>query len=123
MIVGRPVAVLVGLGAVAVARLGSSPPALAAAPGIVGAWGYNSNGQLGDGITTDHLTPTAIRPLGRDRDRSGQQPQLAAANGTVMAWGYNGDGQIGDATTTEPQAAAAVAGLRQPTTASSTRDP
>jgi len=32
--------------------------------GIVRAWGYNGNGQLGDGTTADRHSPTVVAGLG-----------------------------------------------------------
>ncbi|WP_050591866.1 RCC1 domain-containing protein [Salinispora fenicalii] len=73
--------------------------------GTVLAWGSNSDGQLGDGTTTDSSTPvevslpagTTVTAIGGGRDHS-----LALTSaGTVLAWGSNSDGQLGDGTTTD----------------------
>jgi alpha-tubulin suppressor-like RCC1 family protein len=72
------------------------------------AWGYNGFGQLGDGTTTDQLTPEPINfefrghPIGKITSLvAGCNHSLAlTSHGVVLAWGYNGFGQLGNASTT-----------------------
>ena len=71
--------------------------------GTIWTWGYNGYGALGDGTTTDKVTPfpgggslTGIVDVA-----AGQYHSAALRNdGTVWAWGYNAYGQLGDGTTT-----------------------
>ena len=69
--------------------------------GTVWAWGGNSNGQLGDGTTTDRLVPTAVPSFTNvTAVAAGSLHTLALkSDGSVWAWGYNGNGQLGDGTT------------------------
>jgi len=78
-------------------------------------WGLNNYGQLGDGTTTQRLTPIAVSGL-----NSGVSQMLAGydhtcavkTDGSARCWGYNGYGQIGDGTTTTPKTTpTAVSGL------------
>ncbi len=71
------------------------------ADGTLWSWGYNGNGQLGNGTTTNKTTPTQV---GTDTKWTcvvaGSQSSLALkADGTLWAWGYNNSGQVGDGTT------------------------
>ncbi|MEU8539613.1 Ig-like domain repeat protein [Streptomyces sp. NPDC048717] len=70
--------------------------------GRVLAWGENGFGQLGDGTTTDHLTPVyADIPAGTTITAidTGQYFSLAlTSDGRVLAWGLNAVGQLGDGT-------------------------
>jgi len=74
--------------------------------GSVSCWGYNGNGQLGDGTTTDSRnTPTQTSSLGTDRTAvaiTAEGPSTCAIldDGSVSCWGYNAYGQLGDGTTT-----------------------
>ncbi|MFZ1313275.1 MAG: T9SS type A sorting domain-containing protein [Chitinophagaceae bacterium] len=70
--------------------------------GSLWSWGYNLNGQLGDGTYTNKDVPTAI---GFDNDWG----QIAAGwfhsiaiktNGSLWAWGDNNYGALGDGTNT-----------------------
>ena len=74
--------------------------------GSVSCWGYNYNGQIGDGTTTDRNTPTPTSSLGTDRTAvaidSGYFHTCAILDdGSVSCWGYNNYGQLGDGTTTD----------------------
>lgn len=68
------------------------------ADGTVWAWGYNKNGQLGDGTSTHKLTPvevqglTGVVAIAADGDNS----YALKADGTVWAWGDNSYGQLGN---------------------------
>jgi alpha-tubulin suppressor-like RCC1 family protein len=72
--------------------------------GHVLAWGSNVEGQLGDGTTTDSLTPVRVKlPSGTKVTavRAGCFFSLAlTSKGHVLAWGLNEFGQLGNATTT-----------------------
>ena len=77
--------------------------------GTVWAWGYNGCGRLGDGTTTDRLTPVQVLGEGGEGELTGVTAISAGGNhtvvlnenGTVWAWGYNECGQLGDNTTTD----------------------
>jgi alpha-tubulin suppressor-like RCC1 family protein len=71
--------------------------------GTVWTWGNNSNGQLGDGTTTDRATPMPVSGLaGVSAVAAGSAHSVALKNdGTVWAWGSNSKGQLGNGTTTD----------------------
>ena len=81
--------------------------------GTVWAWGYNGCGQLGDGSTTNRLTPVQVSGLtGVVAIAGGGSHSLALkSDGTVWAWGCNDYGQLGDGTTTNRLTPVQVSGL------------
>ena len=74
--------------------------------GTVSAWGENNFGQLGDGTTTNHFSPTPVATSGDPLLASvsaisaGLYHSLALTGGFVYGAGYNAFGQLGDGTTT-----------------------
>ncbi|HET8591740.1 MAG TPA: S-layer homology domain-containing protein [Nakamurella sp.] len=88
--------------------------------GTIYGWGYNKDGEVGDGSTA------AGRPVPVRVDLPGGAPavQIAAgdyfsmaltASGAVYAWGWNADGQLGNGTTStsrKPVAVKLPAGVR-----------
>ena len=84
------------------------------AAGLAHCWGYNANGQLGDGTTTDRPSPAAVAgntsftklvtsPYGEHRCG------LTSA-GSAYCWGTNWGGQVGNGTTTNQTSPVAVSG-------------
>jgi hypothetical protein len=72
------------------------------------AWGFNSNGQLGDGSTTTRLTPVQVKgPQGVGfltevtSVSGGYFHSIAATSSGLYSWGSNSDGQLGDGTTVD----------------------
>ena len=67
--------------------------------GSVACWGLNDYGQLGDGTTTNRLTPTQTLSLGRPAIavEAGSHFSTCALldNGSVSCWGRNHKGQLG----------------------------
>ncbi len=66
------------------------------------AWGYNSNGELGNGTTTSSAVPVAPQRRGLFTSpitdfAVGSDFTLVVANGRVYAWGSDSWGQLGDA--------------------------
>jgi alpha-tubulin suppressor-like RCC1 family protein len=106
--------VLMGKTVVAVSTGGSHSLALCS-DGTVAAWGGNSSGQLGNGITTNSSTvlPVLVNQTGvlsgkivvaisaGQRNSAGGSHNLAlCSDGTVAAWGVNESGQLGNGSTT-----------------------
>ena len=68
--------------------------------GIVFGWGYNLDGELGDGATANSDVPVKVKlPAGTKVTgiAAGGYDSLAlTSTGAVFAWGYNTDGELGD---------------------------
>ena len=82
--------------------------------GAVHCWGYNGYGQLGDGTTTNQLTPTPVTGLssGVTAITAGRYHTCALlATGALTCWGDNTYGHLGDGTTIHRKTPTAVSGL------------
>ncbi|MDA0715066.1 MAG: putative Ig domain-containing protein [archaeon] len=72
--------------------------------GSVACWGYNPNGELGNGNVTHETTPHLTQTFGTGRTATavtiGQFHSCALLdNGSVMCWGKNDEGQLGTGST------------------------
>lgn len=77
-------------------------------------WGHNSNGQLGDGTTSERRTPVVVSGLGQSvaSIQAGYGYSCALSiSGGVHCWGRNSDGRLGDGTTTMRTTPTPVLGL------------
>jgi alpha-tubulin suppressor-like RCC1 family protein len=76
------------------------------------AWGYNGNGELGNGTLTGSTVPVPVSlPAGTTVTAvaAGYGHSLAlTSTGSVLAWGYNANGQLGNGTTTDSSVPVAV---------------
>jgi alpha-tubulin suppressor-like RCC1 family protein len=81
--------------------------------GTVRCWGSNELGQIGDGTTTERLTPRIVTGItSATRITAGSSHTCALLSGrTVKCWGNNANGQLGDGTTTQRNAPKTVPGL------------
>ncbi len=83
--------------------------------GTLAAWGYNDEGELGNGTTTGSTVPVAVDAggvlLGREISKiaAGQYHTLAlCTDGTLVSWGYNQRGQLGNSSTTDSKSPVAI---------------
>lgn len=74
--------------------------------GSVAAWGFNGNGELGDGSNNPSLVPVAVLTSGVLAGQSVSNISAGAVhniayctNGTLVSWGYNGNGELGSGST------------------------
>lgn len=81
--------------------VGNASTICAVQSGAAYCWGYNSQGQVGDGTTTGRTQPTPVVGLtSAVTDISTRAGHSCAVQGTnVVCWGANYAGQIGDGTT------------------------
>jgi alpha-tubulin suppressor-like RCC1 family protein len=101
-------------GASAVAGGESHSLALKSDGSVVWAWGYNGNGQLGDGTNTERHSNVAVTGLTGTVTAiaCGAQHSLALkSDGTVWAWGGGWLGQLGNGTTMNVNVPVQVTGL------------
>ena len=91
--------------------------------GAVNCWGRNSNGQLGNGTTTDSSAPVAVSAF---TDVSATAVSITAGSfhtcavlntGAVNCWGTNSFGRLGNGTTTDSSVPVAVAAFTDGATA------
>ena len=75
--------------------------------GYVWVWGYNDQGQVGDGRTQNKTAPYRIPSKYFDHEKiidigtTGNSSYARTASDHIYAWGNNGIGQLGDGTTTD----------------------
>jgi len=81
--------------------------------GTVWVWGNNSNGQLGNGSTTQSAVPLQISGLSNVTAVAAGYAHTVAlkSDGTVWAWGYNSNGQLGNGTITDSGIPVQISGL------------
>lgn len=82
--------------------------------GAVQCWGYNYNGQLGDGSKTNATTPVAASTLGsgvKAIDAGSSHTCAVTATGGAKCWGSNLFGQLGNGLTTGSTTPVAVSTL------------
>ena len=101
-------------GLTGVIALGAGDSHFCASSSALKCWGSNVFGQLGDGTTTNRVTPTAVVTL-----TSGvfgvwggaQQTCARKSNNTAWCWGSNNLGSLGDGTQTDRLTPTQVSGL------------
>lgn len=83
------------------------------ADGTVKCWGFNGNYQLGDGTSTQRLTPVNVTGITNAVSVSAGDLRSCAllSTGTVKCWGYNGSGGLGDGTTSSRSTPVTVSGI------------
>ena len=82
--------------------------------GTARCWGYNLNGQLGDGTTTNSIAPVTVSGLtdavAISATASFEHWCVVLADSTARCWGRNDSGQLGNGTTTDSNVPVPVLG-------------
>src|SRR5258708_4943256 len=104
---------VVGLTNVAAMAAGANHSLALTSDGTVWAWGFNADGELGDGTTLSRNTPEQVSGLHNVVAIAGGNgySMAAEADGTLWAWGYNGDGELGNGTYSNSYVPVQVSGL------------
>src|SRR5690348_4927192 len=94
--------------------VGASHACAVGTDGIVRCWGDDTDGQLGDGTTTQSTQPVQVIGVASAVGVAAGSHHTCAliVDGTIRCWGQNTFGQVGDGTTTTPRKlAVAVVGI------------
>jgi alpha-tubulin suppressor-like RCC1 family protein len=76
---------------------GGGEHACALRDGQIWCWGWNEEGQLGDGTENSHGIPVAVGGItGATQVAAGDRHTCALDAGTVKCWGWNVSGQLGN---------------------------
>ncbi len=116
----RPTAVPALASGVAALAAGDVHTCALTTAGAAYCWGRNTVGTVGDGSTTDRLTPTPVQGLGSGVAAlaAGRSQACALTTaGAVYCWGENNTGQLGDGSTVNRATPTPVAGLGSNTVA------
>jgi len=83
------------------------------AGGTVSCWGFNEDGELGDGTTGNSTVPVAVAGISDAVAITGGgfHTCVVHATGAVSCWGYNHSGELGDGTTTDSTVPVTVSGI------------
>ena len=87
-----------------------------ATDGTAYCWGWNRDGQLGDGNNEDRATPIQVQGNGRifvAIEAGGGHTCALAGDGAAHCWGFNMNGQLGDGSATSRSTPAPVSGTLQ----------
>lgn len=87
--------------------------------GTLWAWGYNYNGQLGDGTTVNRSTPVQVKAedgIGNlsnvaEMSAGNSHSLVLKRDGTVRSWGSNSSGRLGNGTTASSSIPVQVKGI------------
>ena len=94
-----------------------------ASGGTIECWGYNGEGQLGNGSKTNSSIPVRVSGIAtatlvgaggstwENGLLSGSSSCALLAGGTVDCWGYNDDGELGNGTTTDSSTPVQASGI------------
>ena len=107
--VSSPVVAASGLTSVVELSLGAFHTCARRSDGTLRCWGWNGNGQLGDGSYTNRTAPVVVSGISTASHVSAGYSHSCArlTDGSVRCWGSNGNGEIGDQTTIERTTATA----------------
>lgn len=82
------------------------------ANGTAYCWGENTDGEVGDGTTTQRLVPTEVTGSHSDWSfaTAGWNSSCGLRGGRIFCWGINTNGQLGDGTNTTSSTPVEIAG-------------